>query len=173
MSNVGQPVNHKYIFRVYINASQKIIWDAVTKAEWTQQYGYGWRMEYDLRPGGGFWVFTGEILKQSGAERGIKVPDLLCKGNVIEVDAPYRLGICWQMEIENQTSENSTTDLIYEIAEVHGGFSRLSLTLERRQAAKFPLIGSEAFASGLEGFNWRLILCDLKSLLETGKGFML
>jgi hypothetical protein len=34
---------------VYIKA----IWDAITKSEWTQKYGYGGSAEYDLRSGRG------------------------------------------------------------------------------------------------------------------------
>ena len=28
------------------------IWDAITKPEWTERYGYGGLADYDLRPGG-------------------------------------------------------------------------------------------------------------------------
>ena len=40
------------VYRVYIKASPQAIWDAITKPEWSERYGYGSRVEYDLRPGG-------------------------------------------------------------------------------------------------------------------------
>ena len=40
------------VYRVYIKATPEAIWDAITKPEWTQRYGYGGSAEYDLRPGG-------------------------------------------------------------------------------------------------------------------------
>ena len=39
------------VYRVYIKASPEAIWDAITKPEWSERYGYGGRVEYDLRPG--------------------------------------------------------------------------------------------------------------------------
>ena len=29
------------VFRVYIKATPQAIWDAITKPEWTERYGYG------------------------------------------------------------------------------------------------------------------------------------
>ena len=29
------------VYRVYINATPQAIWDAITKPEWTDRYGYG------------------------------------------------------------------------------------------------------------------------------------
>ena len=173
MSNEGQPLSYKHILWVYINASQKNIWDAITKAEWTQQFGYGWRIEYDLRPGGGFWVFTSEMIKQNGAISGIKVPDLMFKGDVVEMDAPHLLTLQWKIEFDPLKYENSITNLTFEIAEVHDGFSKLTLTFDKKYSVNFPLIQPVGMINGFEGFEWRLILCDLKSLLETGKGFMI
>ena len=52
------------VYRVYIKATPEAIWDAITKPEWTQRYGYGGRAEYDLRPGGadpGFRTCTGRL----------------------------------------------------------------------------------------------------------------
>ena len=42
------------VYRVYIKATPEAIWDAITKPEWTERYGYGGRVEYDLRPGGAY-----------------------------------------------------------------------------------------------------------------------
>ena len=42
------------VYRVYIKAPPEAIWDAITKPEWTVQYGYAPIVEYDLRPGGAF-----------------------------------------------------------------------------------------------------------------------
>ena len=41
------------VYRVYIKASPDAIWDAITKPEWTQKYGYRGIVEFDaLEPGG-------------------------------------------------------------------------------------------------------------------------
>jgi uncharacterized protein YndB with AHSA1/START domain len=37
------------VYRVYIKATPQAIWDAITKPEWTERFGYGGRSEYELR----------------------------------------------------------------------------------------------------------------------------
>ena len=43
------------IYRVYIKAKPEAVWDAITKPEWTEKYGYGgqadssYRREEELR----------------------------------------------------------------------------------------------------------------------------
>ena len=42
------------VYRVYIRTTPEAIWDAITKPEWSQRYGYSGSVEIDLRPGGAF-----------------------------------------------------------------------------------------------------------------------
>ena len=49
-----RPTVTTQVYRVYIKATPQAIWDAITKPEWTERYGYGGRAEYDLRPGGAY-----------------------------------------------------------------------------------------------------------------------
>ena len=44
-----KPVN---VYRVHIKATPQAVWDAITKPEWLERYGYRARQEYELRPGG-------------------------------------------------------------------------------------------------------------------------
>jgi len=39
-------------YQVYIKGTPRAIWEAITTSEWTQRYGYGGRVDYELRPGG-------------------------------------------------------------------------------------------------------------------------
>ena len=55
------------VYRVYIKATPQAIWDAITKPEWTERYGYGGRGEYDLRPGGSYRGYASEEMQ--GARR--------------------------------------------------------------------------------------------------------
>src|SRR5207245_2328652 len=36
------------VYRVYIKATPQAVWDAITRPEWNERYGYGGRGEYDL-----------------------------------------------------------------------------------------------------------------------------
>jgi len=62
------------VYRVYIKATPQAIWDAITKPEWTEKYGFGGRVEYGLRPGGAYRVPTTEAMKKAGAEMGSRLP---------------------------------------------------------------------------------------------------
>ena len=42
------------VYRVFIQATPQAIWDAITKPEWTERYGYRSIAEFDLRPGGSY-----------------------------------------------------------------------------------------------------------------------
>ena len=56
MTNATQaPATTTQVYRVYIKATPEAIWDAITKPEWSERYGYGGRVEYEadfflLRP---------------------------------------------------------------------------------------------------------------------------
>ena len=55
------------VYRVYIRATPQAVWDAITKPEWTERYGYGGRAEYDLRPGGVYRGASSEAMRSMGA----------------------------------------------------------------------------------------------------------
>ena len=42
------------VYRVFIKSTAQAIWDAITQPEWAEKYGYGGRVEYDLRPAAPF-----------------------------------------------------------------------------------------------------------------------
>ena len=43
-----------HIHEIYIKAAAGVIWDALTKPEWTSRYGYRAMSNYELKPGGKF-----------------------------------------------------------------------------------------------------------------------
>ena len=49
-----------YVYRVHIKATPQAIWDAITKPEWIEKYGYCARAEYDLRAGGKYQTFASQ-----------------------------------------------------------------------------------------------------------------
>ena len=68
------------INRIYIKASAQRIWDAITTPEWSEKYGYGGRVEYDLRPGGTFRSIADAAMQQAG------MPEVVVDGEVIASD---------------------------------------------------------------------------------------
>jgi hypothetical protein len=75
------------LYRIVINANAQAIWNAITLPEWTEKYGYGGRVEYELKASGRFSHRASAEMKAMG------MPDEIIVGKVIESDPPRsRLG---------------------------------------------------------------------------------
>jgi uncharacterized protein YndB with AHSA1/START domain len=160
------------VYRVYIKASPQAVWDAITKPEWTERYGYGSRVEYDLRPGGRYRAFSTEEMKAARAEMGGgPTPDVIVDGEVIEANPPHRLVQTWRMLMDPGTTAEGFTRLTYEVVETRPGLSKLTLTHELEGAPRLAtFVGGDMESIGAGG-GWAEALSDLKTLLETGSSF--
>jgi uncharacterized protein YndB with AHSA1/START domain len=156
------------VYRVYIKATPQAIWDAITKPEWTERYGVRGRVEYDLRPGGAYRFPTTEDMRKAGAGMGLTVPDVMVDGEVIEVDPPRRLVQTFRMLMDEATTAEGFTRLTWEIDELPGGVSKLTVIHELEGKPQLAaLSGGERESEGAGG-GWSWVLSDLKTLLETG-----
>jgi uncharacterized protein YndB with AHSA1/START domain len=151
------------VHRVYIKATPEAIWDAITRSEWTERYGYGGRSEYDLRPGGTYRGFTTEAMRSVGA------PDVAVEGEVIEADPPRRLVLSWHFRMDPELAAEGVTRVTYEIEPREGGVTRLTVVHDLEGAPKLSLLLSGGMEDVGAGGGWSWILSDLKSLLETGE----
>ena len=149
------------VYRVYIRATPEAIWDAITKPEWTQRYGYGAPVEYDLRPGGVYRGLPSEAMAAHGA------PEVIIDGEVVEVDPPRRLVQTWRALWDPDMSAEGFTRVTWEIEEGEGGVTKLTVIHDLDGAPKTAL--TVAGANSDAGGGWSWILSDLKTLLETGK----
>jgi uncharacterized protein YndB with AHSA1/START domain len=159
------------VYRVYIKASAQAIWDAITRPEWSERYGYGGRVEFDLRPGGGVRGLTSDAMKEQGATMGVEVPDVAIEGEVVEADPPRKLVQTFHMVMDPELTAEGVTRLTYEIEEDKGGATKLTLIHELEGAPKLAAIVSGAMEDEGAGGGWSWVLSDLKSLLETGTSF--
>jgi hypothetical protein len=76
------------------------------------------------------------------------------------------------MVMDPGTAAESSTRLTYEIEESQGGVTKLTLIHDTQGAPRLASILSGEWEEQGAGGGWSWILSDLKSLLETGKGFM-
>jgi len=157
------------VYRVYIKATPQAIWDAITRPEWTERYGYGGRGEFDLRPGGAWRILTSDAMKRAGAERGFPVPEVAVDGEIIEADPPHKLVQTWRMAMDDAIAAEGFTRLTYEISERPGGVSRLTVTHDLDGAPKLAAIVSGQMDDQGAGGGWSWVLSGLKTLLETGQ----
>ncbi len=150
------------VYRVYIKAPAQAIWEAITKPEWTERYGYGGSAEYDLRPGGAYRGLTSDVMRTHGA------PDVAVDGQVLESDPPRKLVLTWRMLMDPEMAAEGFTRLTYEIQESKTGVTRLTVIHDLKGAPKLAaMVGGEMEHIGAGG-GWSWILSDLKTLLETG-----
>ena len=150
------------VYRVYIKATPEAIWDAITKPEWTQKYGYGGRAEYDLRPGGAYRGLTSEAMRSMGS------PDVAVDGEVIEADPPRKLVQTWRMVMDPEMEAEGFTRLTWEIEESKGGITKLTVIHDLEGAPKLAVLLSGGMEDVGAGGGWSWVLSDLKTLLETG-----
>ena len=160
--STGNNTGATQIYRIYIKATPEAIWDAITKPEWTEKYGYGTRVEYDLRPGGKYLSLSNQGMREMGA------PDIAVDGEVLEVDAPRRLVQTWRMAMDQEVMAEGFTRLTYEIAPTKDSVTRLTVTHELQNAPKLAALVSGGLEEHGAGGGWSWVLSDLKSLLETG-----
>ncbi len=164
-TQTGQNVQTTQVYRVYITVPAQQVWDAITTPEWTEQYGYGGRGEYDLRPGGAYRGRTSAAMRESGA------PDLAVDGEIVEADPPSKLVQTFRMVMDDEMAAEGFTRLTYEILEVEPGLTKLTVIHELDGAPKLALLMSGGLEEHGAGGGWSWVLSDLKTLLETGKGF--
>jgi uncharacterized protein YndB with AHSA1/START domain len=152
------------VYRVYIKATPQAIWDAITRPEWTERYGYAGRAEYDpdVRPGATYRGLTSQAMRATGA------PEVGVDGEVIESDPPRRLVQTWRMVMDESMAAQGFTRLTYEISEGRGGVSKLTVIHELEGAPKLALLMSGGMEDQGAGGGWSWVLSDLKTLLETG-----
>jgi uncharacterized protein YndB with AHSA1/START domain len=149
------------VFRIVIKASAQAIWEAITKPEWTERYGYGGRVAYDMNSNGRFSHHASAEMRSFG------LPDEIIVGKVIESDPPRKLVQTWHPLFDPATTAEPHTRLTYEIAE-HQGVCTVTITHDATDAPKVAAMVSGGGDPKQGGGGWPWILSDLKSLLETG-----
>ena len=146
--------------RIWINATPEAIWAALTEPEQLARYGYGSRIDFDLRPGGLYRANSTEEMLAFGA------PPVMVEGEVLEAEAPKRLVMTWHALFGPEVANEPLTRLTYELEPGVGGVTKLTVTHELDEAPITAGIVGGVVAEAGGGWGW--ILSDLKTFLETG-----
>jgi uncharacterized protein YndB with AHSA1/START domain len=150
------------VYRIFIKATPQAIWDAITKPEWTEKWGYGLRDEYDLRPGGSYRGYASKSMVEMG------MSGVIVDGEVIESTPPHKLVVSWRMAINPELNAEGFTTLTYEIEAGRDGVSRLSVLhdVTGRAGHAAMIAGANQGPGANAGWTW--ILSDLKTAIESG-----
>jgi uncharacterized protein YndB with AHSA1/START domain len=168
MTTKAEPTTTQ-VYRIYIKATPEAIWEAITKPEWTEKYLYEARVEFDLRPGGAYRAYPSDMMRVHGAEMGYPIPDVVVDGEVIEADPPRRLVQTWRMLMDPTMAAEGFTRLTWEIEELQGGVSKLTVVHDVEGAPQIATLISGGMEDQGAGGGWPQMLSSLKTLLETGK----
>jgi uncharacterized protein YndB with AHSA1/START domain len=135
-------------YTIYIAATPEKIWQALTTAEFSRQYFFGFAVEMDPKVGGAFIV---------------RAPDgsLHIDGEVLAYDPPRKLSVTWNVNWPGLVEKLGLTIVTYEIAQA-GEAARLTMTESHERE-----LSEDILSGGRTG--WPAILSSLKSVLETGK----
>ncbi len=135
------------VYTIYIASTPEQVWQALTTAEFSRKYFFGFAVEAELKVGGSFIA---------------RAPDgsVHIGGEVIECDPPRKLTVTWNVNWPALVEKLGPTLVTYEIDRA-GDAVRLTLT----EAHDRPL-DDDILSGGRQG--WPAILSSLKSLLETG-----
>lgn len=136
------------VYTIYIDATPEKVWRALTTAEFSRQYFFGFEVEMGASVGGSFIV---------------RAPDgsIHIEGEVLACEPPRKLSVTWNVNWPGLVEKLGQTIVTYEIAEM-GGAVRLTMTeAHERELPDDILSGGRA--------GWPAILSSLKSVLETGK----
>nr|BFE58792.1 SRPBCC domain-containing protein [Dactylosporangium thailandense] len=151
------------VYKVYIKAEAKKVWEAITSPEWNARYGYRGPTEMDLRPGGAVVGRSNPGMLAMGA------PEIGVDGEVVEADPPNRLVQTFRMLMDPGIAAEGFTRLTYELKEGKDGVTALTVTHELGDAPNMGRLMAGEFEEMGAGGGWAWVLSDLKSLLETGK----
>ncbi|MGC2779488.1 MAG: SRPBCC family protein [Bradyrhizobium sp.] len=136
------------VYTIYIAATPEKVWQALTSAEFSRQYFFGFAVEAELRAGGAFIVRAPD-----GSEH--------ISGQVIVCEPPQRLTVTWDVNWPGLVAALGRTLVTYEIEQA-GDAVRLTMTESHERT-----LSDDILSGGRQG--WPAILSSLKSVLETGK----
>jgi uncharacterized protein YndB with AHSA1/START domain len=131
------------VYSVFIRATPEQVWDAITKAEFTQQYFFGARIE--VRDG----------------RRFSAIGDTEWDEEVLEADPPRKLVHGWTSAYDPEAAAEEPSRVTWEIEPQDGGVTKLTVVHDQLEGAPKT---AESVAGG-----WMYVLSGLKTLLETGQ----
>lgn len=148
------------VYRVYIKAPAATVWEAITTSEYTERWGYGGAVEYDMRPGGAYRNLATDDMKAMG------IGEVAVSGTVVEVEEPVRLVLDWT---PTWHPDSKPTRVTWELVEYASGLTRVTLTHDLSAAPEYAAEVAGGGDPDQGGGGWQWCLSGLKTLLETGR----
>jgi uncharacterized protein YndB with AHSA1/START domain len=136
------------VYTIYIVSTPDKVWQALTSAEFTRQYFFGFAIDAEPRAGGKFFL----RYPDGGVHIG---------GEVLDWSPPRRFSCTWRVEGMKEFAGLPPSIVTYEIEQAG---EAVRLTMTESHSWNIP---ETILAGGRAG--WPAILSNLKSVLETGR----
>jgi uncharacterized protein YndB with AHSA1/START domain len=136
-----------FVYVTYIAAAPEKVWEALTRADISEKYWFGYRVEASAKAGGRMTAIS---------PAGKKAHD----DPILESDPPRRLSYAWQPLYKDMQGERPSR--VTFALEAFKGQTRLTVVHDEFDE------GSKIF--GMISKGWPAVLSSLKSFLETGRG---
>jgi uncharacterized protein YndB with AHSA1/START domain len=137
------------VYQLYIKASPEQLWEAITTSEFRSKYFHGSRVESTFKPGAAIRSWSPDHSEMWG------------DNVILESDPPRRLVHTWRSLYDPDLAAEQDSRVSWEIEPQDGGYCRLTLVHDQ-------LDGAPKTAKNVSG-GWTLILCGLKTVVETGE----
>ena len=139
-----------FVYVTYIAATPDKVWQALTDGAMTEKFWFGRRVESDWKVGSPVTFWYEREGEAAVSDTGI----------VLESSPPHRLSYTFHVEFIDELRDAHPSRVTFGIEE-KGEDVKLTLTHDEFEP------GSKVLAGVSEG--WPVILCSLKSFVETGK----
>lgn len=134
-------------YEFYIRTTPERLWQAITDSEERAQFNFGNRIHSDWTPGSRVEI------------KNPKAPNILGEGENLVVEPPHRLVQTMIALWDDDVKREGASRVTWEIEQIAPDSCRLMLTHDQlRDDANPQLYG-----------GWPMILCGLKTWLETGE----
>jgi len=137
--------NTEFIYMAVIAAPREKVWEALTTAEFTQQYWHRTLVQSDYRKGSAIEFVTAD------GEVGVR-------GEILRSQYPAELSYSWQFLRMDETSGDAPSRVTFRLEALDVG-TRLVVIHDRLEGA--------ARTAEMVTFGWPHVICGLKTLLET------
>ena len=159
----------RLVYRVEIRTTPQRIWEAITRTEWTERYGYGGASSIEPRAGGRYRVTAPPGLRVVTDQGSDPAPTVIIDGTVTEWSPPLLLALSMRFLVDPATAAEPPTAIRYEIDDLHDGRCALTVVHDTTGAPRLAAVVSGEFQDRGAGGGHPYMLRDLKQLLETGR----
>lgn len=137
------------VHRIFIKAAPEVIWEAITKPDFTRRYFYGSSIDTTTEPG------SPCVYRSSDAP--------LVDGEVLEADPVHRFVITWRSLYHPPSADEPASRVTWLIEPQEDGHCCLTVIHDR--------LDSSPNTAKNVGTAWMFVLSGLKTVVETGESW--